>query len=92
VPGALTAHAIKALCAVLNESPHWRDSGLALLEAFDAIDLKKIEDKSAVDAASRRIGKVPALSELILKALTRMQHKVVKRSQETSIELAGLSG
>jgi hypothetical protein len=56
--------------------PDKRDSGLALLEAFDAIDLKQMQDQSVVDAASQRIGKVPALSERIRKALSRAHHKV----------------
>jgi hypothetical protein len=38
-PGALSARTIKALCGVLHEDHARRDSGLALLEAFDSIRL-----------------------------------------------------
>jgi hypothetical protein len=51
LPGALSARTIKALRAVLHADPARRDSGLALLEAFDSIDLMSIQDASAIDAA-----------------------------------------
>jgi hypothetical protein len=41
-PGALTANLIKALCEVLGTNAEWRDAGLALLEAFDTIDLNAV--------------------------------------------------
>ena len=43
-PGALSARTIKALCGVLHEDQARRDSGLALLEAFNSIDLMAIQD------------------------------------------------
>ena len=49
-PGALSARMITALCAVLHGDPERREQGLALLEAFDSIDLITIQDASAVDA------------------------------------------
>src|SRR6202162_405326 len=55
-PGALSARTIKALCAVLHGDRERRDSGLALLEAFDSIDLMTIHDASAVDSAVKKIG------------------------------------
>jgi hypothetical protein len=68
-PGMLSARIIKALCSVLHESPEWRDRGLALLEAFDEIDLGEIQTISALDAATRRIGRVVAIAERVRAAL-----------------------
>jgi hypothetical protein len=68
-PGMLSARIIKALCSVLHESPQWRDRGLALLEAFDEIDLGEIQTISALDAATRRIGRVVAIAERVRAAL-----------------------
>jgi len=70
-PGALGARAIKALCATLHAAPHWRDSGLALLEALDAIDLMEIEKLSALDAASQKINRVQAMSQRIGEEINR---------------------
>jgi hypothetical protein len=67
--GILSARIIKALCAVLHEHREWRDSGLALLDAFDRIDLKEIQAASALDAASRRIGRVVAIADRVRAAL-----------------------
>ena len=67
--GILSARIIKALCAVLHEQQDWRDSGLALLDAFDRIDLKEIQAASALDAASRRIGRVVAIADRVRAAL-----------------------
>jgi hypothetical protein len=64
-PGALSARTIKALCALLHADHGRRDSGLALLEAFDSIDLMAIQDASAVDAAVRKIGRVQAMADRI---------------------------
>jgi hypothetical protein len=65
LPGALSARMIKALCAVLHADPNRRDSGLALLEAFDSIDLISIQDASAVDAAVKKVGRVQAMADRI---------------------------
>jgi ParB-like nuclease domain len=67
-PGALSARTIKALCEVLHGDPR-RDSGLALLEAFDSIDLMAIQDASAVDAAVKKVGRVQAMADRIRKEL-----------------------
>jgi ParB-like nuclease domain len=64
-PGALSARTIKALCAVLHADHGRRDSGLALLEAFDSIDLMAIQDASAVDAAVKKVGRVQVMADLI---------------------------
>ncbi len=47
-PGTLTARMIRALCEVLDRRRDWRDSGLTLLEAFDAIDLAAIQTEAAM--------------------------------------------
>jgi hypothetical protein len=70
-PGALSARTIKALCEVLHGDPR-RDSGLALLEAFDSIDLMAIQDASAVDAAAKKVGRVQAMADRIHKELGRL--------------------
>jgi len=64
-PGALSARTIKALCAVLHADPERRETGLALLEAFDAIDVSSIKEASAVDAAVKKVGRVQAMAERI---------------------------
>jgi hypothetical protein len=64
-PGALSARTIKALCAVLHGDPERRELGLALLEAFDSIDLITIQDASAVDAAVKKVGRVQAMAARI---------------------------
>jgi hypothetical protein len=71
-PGMLSARVIKALCAVLHENHGWRDSGLALLEAFDRIDLEKIQAASALDAVSRKVGRVEAIADRVRAVLQRL--------------------
>ena len=71
-PGALTADVVKALCEVLHSDMRRRDSGLALLEAFDAIDLGAIQTASAVEAAARRIGRAQAMAERIRSELGKL--------------------
>jgi hypothetical protein len=65
----LSARIIKALCAVLHENQTWRDSGLALLEAFDEIDLQEIQVASVLDAATRKIGRDSAIADRVRAAL-----------------------
>jgi hypothetical protein len=55
-PGALSASTIKALCEVLHATPKWRDGGLALFEAFDAIDLQALQETSAVEGTRKGVG------------------------------------
>jgi hypothetical protein len=64
-PGALSARTIKAICAVLHRNPTWRDREVALLEAFDSIDLTAIQNASASDAAVKKIGRVHAMIDRI---------------------------
>jgi hypothetical protein len=64
-PGALSARTIKALCAVLHADTERRDSGLALFDAFDSIDLMSIQEASAVDAAVKKMGRVQAMADRI---------------------------
>jgi hypothetical protein len=64
-PGTLTARMIKALCAVLHGDPERRDSGLALFEAFDSVDLMAIEDASAIDAAVEKVGRVQVMADRV---------------------------
>jgi ParB-like nuclease domain len=71
-PGALSARTIKALCAVLHADPKRRDSGLALFEAFDSIDLMSIQDASAVDSAVKNIGRVQVMADRIQAELSRL--------------------
>ncbi|AWB23656.1 chromosome partitioning protein ParB [Methylobacterium currus] len=50
-PGLLNPRMIKALCEVIDRTPEWRDSGLALLDAFDHIDLAAIQRRVQRDAS-----------------------------------------
>jgi hypothetical protein len=70
-PGILSARMIKALCSVLDENKPWRDSGSALLDAFDEIDLADIQTASAVEAATRKVGRVAAIADRIRAELDR---------------------
>jgi hypothetical protein len=69
-PGVLSARIIKALCDVLHSNPQWRDSGLALFEAFDEIDLADVQTVSATEAAARRMSRVQAMSNRIRSELS----------------------
>jgi hypothetical protein len=71
-PGALSARTIKALCEVLHGDTEQRDSGLALLETFDAVDLMALQTASAVDAAVKKIGRVQAMADRIRAELNRL--------------------
>jgi hypothetical protein len=71
-PGALRARTIKALCDVLHRNTEWRESGLRLLEAFDSIDLVSLQEDSVLDAATKRVGRVQAMSERIQTELRGM--------------------
>jgi hypothetical protein len=56
---ALSGRVVKALCAVLHADTHRRDSGLALFEAFDSIDLMSIREASAVECRFKEDGSSP---------------------------------
>jgi hypothetical protein len=76
-PGALSARTIKAICYVLHSDRERRDIGLALLEAFDSIDLMAIQDASAVDAAVKKVGRVQSMADRIRVELDRLlSHKI----------------
>ena len=64
-PGALSARMIKALCAVLDGNKAYRDSGLALLEAFDTIDLLAIQRTASAAAARHKTNPVQVLADAI---------------------------
>jgi hypothetical protein len=68
-PGMLSSRMIKALCEVLHCNPTWRDSGLALLEAFDQIDLQAIHAASAAEAAADNTSRVSVIVEQIRREL-----------------------
>jgi hypothetical protein len=70
-PGALTARMIRALCEVLHGNHHWRDSGLALLDAFDTIDLAAIQGESAMLTGTKRVSQVESITERIHAELSR---------------------
>jgi hypothetical protein len=57
---------------LLHADPERRDSGLALLEAFDSIDLMAIQDASAVDAALKKVGRVQVMVDRIHEELSRL--------------------
>ena len=71
-PGALSARTIKALCAVLDADRVLRDSGLALLERFDAIDLTALAGAASVDAAAEGTSPVRAMASRIRSEVNRI--------------------
>jgi hypothetical protein len=86
--GALSARTIKALCAVLHEDYVLRDSGLALLEAFDSIDLMAISEASVLDAAVKKVGRVQAMADRIHEGLGRVFPQKT-RAQKSAREASG---
>ena len=71
-PGVLSARMIKALCAVLNADQRRRDSGLALLEAFDTIDLPALASAASAAAMAKKISPVQAIADRIHLELGRL--------------------
>ena len=69
--GALSARMIKALCEVLDSDPQLRDSGLALLEAFDAIDLIALQRVSLREAVTQKTNPLQVLVDAIRGELGR---------------------
>ena len=49
-PGMLNARMIKALCLAIDRHQGWREGGLALFEAFDQINLDKLQRRKGDDA------------------------------------------
>jgi hypothetical protein len=72
-PGALSAKIIKALCALLASDPTLRDSGQALFELFDQIDLLALVSETAADISSKRISHIQAL-------IVRLRQEISKLS------------
>ncbi|MXQ13567.1 ParB N-terminal domain-containing protein [Microvirga makkahensis] len=72
IPGALTSRMIRALCEVLHSNPYWRESGLALLEAFDTIELAAIQTRAAMYAGTMRISQVDSIRDQIRAELNRL--------------------
>jgi ParB-like nuclease domain len=72
VPGALSARTIKALCRALDSDRKRRDSGLALFDALDAIDIASLAKAAAAKAAATKVAPVQALSESIHAALVQL--------------------
>jgi hypothetical protein len=87
-PGALSARTIKALCYVLHGDRERRESGLALLEAFDSVDLMSIQEESALDAAVNKVGRVQAIADRIRAALNR--HLPLSGAQSAANPLSGV--
>jgi hypothetical protein len=71
-PGALTSRMIRALCEVLHSNDYWRDSGLALLEAFDTIELAVIQTRAAMYAGTMRISQVESIRDQIHAELSHL--------------------
>jgi hypothetical protein len=71
-PGVLSARMIKALCAVLNADPELRDSGLALLEAFDAIDLIALQSAASGKGSISSVSTIEHVAHQIRLELRRV--------------------
>ncbi len=83
--GALSARTIKALCAVLGGDPVLRDSGLALLETFDAIDLMALAASASADSVAKRISPVQAMADRIRSEVSRVLPRTA--TPQTSVKL-----
>jgi hypothetical protein len=64
-PGVLTGRMIKGLCLALNGDHERRDSGLALLEAFDEINLVALQEAAGKLAKSKNIRPVLVIADLL---------------------------
>jgi hypothetical protein len=71
-PGVLSARMIKALCVALAPDHARRDSGLALLEAFDAIDLVSFHSAATIESEITDMSPVNILSDKIRTELVRL--------------------
>jgi hypothetical protein len=71
-PGVLSARTIKALCSVLASDAALRDSGIALLEIFDRIDLKGLAEQSASDAAAKRMNSAQVMADRLRLQIGRL--------------------
>jgi ParB-like nuclease domain len=71
-PGTLSACTIKALCDLLGGDHDLRDSGLALFEAFDAMDLMALQRAASVDARIKKISPVQAMGNRMRSELDRL--------------------
>jgi hypothetical protein len=71
-PGVLSARMIKALCAVLHGDRELRDGGLAVLEAFDAIDLIALQKAAPAKGAVSDISAVECIAHQIRVELRRL--------------------
>lgn len=62
VPGAVSAGAVMALCAVLGANHRWRDAGGALLKAFDEIDLEIEVEEARITRRGKGVAQWEVLS------------------------------
>lgn len=83
-PGVLSARVIKALCSVLHDDHKLRDSGLALFEAFDVINLSRLQASAVSAAAAKQISSVEALVHHVRLELGRRDHRKTSTSDKTS--------
>jgi hypothetical protein len=71
-PGVLSARMIKALCVVLHGDRELLNSGLALLEAFDAIDLIALQSVASGKGGVSDISAVERIAHQIRSELRRL--------------------
>jgi hypothetical protein len=74
-PGLLTGRMIKALCTVLDGDHDLREGGLALLEAFDRIDLAAIQSEALKLSVKTKVRPVQLMIEKIRSELAGLLHK-----------------
>lgn len=82
-PGMLNARMIKALCLAIDRHQEWREGGLALFEAFDRIDLDRIQLCNG-DASATGGDLVRKIADAIARELTVLMP--VGREQRPSFE------
>jgi hypothetical protein len=73
-PGLLTGRMIKALCVVLDGDHDLRDRGLALLDAFDSIDLAAIQDEASKESEKNKGRRIYLIAEQIRAELAGLLH------------------
>ncbi len=73
-PGMLTGRMIKALCVVLDGDHDLRDRGLALLEAFNSIDLAAIQDEASKKSETNKGRRIHLIAGQIRAEVDRLLH------------------
>ncbi|MCJ2007945.1 DUF6551 family protein [Methylobacterium sp. J-092] len=94
-PGMLNARMIKALCAAIDRHQDWREGALALFDAFDQIDLARLQARCDDGSATgsdlvQRMAEVIAVELSALMPVTREHRPVRWDAPRPNLEVVNL--